>query len=51
MMWRKENSYPCWDSDYNPWVVRPVASHFTGWTRNYRNIKAVKQNIFINIRL
>jgi hypothetical protein len=31
MIWRRENSSPYRDSNFNPMVVQPVASHYTDY--------------------
>jgi hypothetical protein len=29
--WRRENSWPYWDSDTDPYVIQPVDSRYTDW--------------------
>jgi hypothetical protein len=31
-MWKGQKSYPYWDSNSNPLIVQPVASHHTDFT-------------------
>jgi hypothetical protein len=48
--WRRENSWPYWDSNSVPSVTQPVASHYTDYTpvhglntkRKHRNIEYIR---------
>jgi hypothetical protein len=45
-MWRRENSWPHWDSNSDPSVVQPVASRYTDWAIPAPNL-SVQFTIFL----